>query len=245
MPVRPRASPVAGSGEDAARAFLLATLAAGFSWPDSASLERLATAAADVPAALALLGLPVPDGIEALFAAAPEQRRELERRYDALFVTGLAAPPRETAYELDKTARRAAELADVLGFYQAFGLGLAAPFEPDHLVVELEFLSVLLQKIRYFAETNDGEGFEVCEQAYRSFLSDHPARWYRIFVECLRAADPGPFYGVLGDLLEAMLDDEIRRLGIEPQRLERLVLEKPGPSSWACGAGPGAAAGRA
>jgi DMSO reductase family type II enzyme chaperone len=237
------ATAISGTREDAARAFLFATLAAGFSYPDRSTLERLASAAADVPEALRLLGVPVPDGIGELLASAPARQRELEGRYNALFVTGLAAPPTETAYELDKAARRAAELADVLGFYRAFGLGLAAPFEPDHLVVQLEFLSVLLQKIRHFAETGEEEGFAVCERAYRDFLADHPARWYSIFLERLRAADPGSFYGALADLLEELLKGEIGRLGLEPQRLERLVVEKPGPSSWACGAGPGAMAG--
>lgn len=240
MTARPDA--VSGTDQDSARAFLFALLAAGFSYPERGTLERVAEAAGEVPEALALLGSPVPAGLVEPLATAPARQRELEGRYNDLFVTGLAAPASETAYELDKTARRAAELADVLGFYRAFGLGLAAPLEPDHLVVELEFLSALLQKIRHFAENGEAEGFEVCSRAYRRFLEDHPARWYGIFLERLRGAQPGPFYGALADLLEEVLGGEVRRLGLEPQRLERVAVEKPGPSSWACGAGPGAAA---
>ncbi len=228
--------------EDAARAFLLAAMAVAFAYPSEENLRRLAAAAADLERALQQLGIGTPEVLHGILLAAPERHFELQGLYNQLFVTGLSAPISETAYELDKSARRAVELADVQGFYRAFGLRIGAPVEPDHLVAELEFLSALMQKIRYFAQAGEESGFEVSAKAYRDFLEDHLGRWYEIFTDRLEAATEDPFYRLWGGLLRGFLDREIVRLGLSPLRLSRYVSERPGPSSWSCGAGPGGAA---
>ena len=228
--------------EDAARAFLFAVMAVAFGYPSEENLMRLASSAADLEQALRTLGLESPGSLPEVLEDAAARHFDLQGLYNRLFVTGLAAPISETAYELDKSARRAAELADVQGFYRAFGLRIGAPVEPDHLVAELEFLSALTQKSRYFAERDEAAGFEVSAKAYRDFLEDHLGRWYGIFCERLEAATEDPFYRLFADLLRRLLDREITRLGLEPLRLSRYVSERPGPSSWCCGAGPGASA---
>ncbi len=227
--------------EEAARGLLWACLACAFSYPSGEMLERLEAAVPELERAAAILDLRLPEGLGRAIARARGRLGELQGLYNRLFVTGLQAPITETSYELDKTARRAAELADVLGFYRAFGIRLGAPLAPDHLVAELEFLSLLTQKSRYFAETGDEQGFEVAERAYRSFLEDHLGRWYEVFLDRLEAATEDPFYRALAALLRDWLGREVARLGVRPLKLTRLAPEPASASGWSCPAGPGAA----
>jgi len=225
----------------AGRAFLWAWLARAFAYPREDRLIELAEAAGEAVEVARALNLPVDSDLPERARAACGRLGGLQALYNRLFVVGLEVPPRETAYELDRTARRAAELADVGAFYRAFGLRIGAPLEPDHLVVELEFLSVLAQKIVYFAEAG-GEGLEVCEGAYRAFLLDHPGRWLSAFCARLEEVCEDPLLRAAGRLLEALAEAEIARLDLTPQRLSWRGVDAAAASSWPCGANPGAAA---
>src|SRR5262245_748672 len=60
-------------------------------------------------------------------------------------------PPNETEYSANSEPFfLAQQMADIAGFYRAFGLepSQASPERPDHLSVELEFMAVLLMKKR-------------------------------------------------------------------------------------------------
>ncbi|GBD41973.1 Chaperone protein TorD [bacterium HR39] len=226
------------------RAFLWAWLARAFSYPRADRLSELAQAAPEAVAVAGTLGVEADADLPERAAAAGARLGELQGLHNRLFVVGLEVPPRETAYELDRTARRSAELADVGAFYRAFGLRIGAPLEPDHLVVELEFLSVLAQKIAHFAEAGaEGEeGRAVCEEAYRAFLDDHVGRWIAAFCARLEEMCEDPFLRAAGRLLLALTEAEIARLGLDPQRLSWHGPDAAAASSWPCGAGPGAAA---
>ena len=138
------------------------------------------------------------------------------------------------AYELDKTARRVAELSDIEGFYRAFGLNLTAPIEADSLVAELEFLSVLLQKQMYARREGNGEGVEICQDAYRKFLTDHLGRWYEIFVRRLDEASEEEYYHRVGALLKAFLEKETQDLDGQNRKLSEYHAESFQGSTWTC-----------
>ena len=69
-----------------------------------------------------------------------------EPEYSRLFGVGLAATPYETEYDPLASARKGHRLADLLGFYEAFGVRLADHRKefPDHIAAELEFMAILL-----------------------------------------------------------------------------------------------------
>ncbi len=139
----------------------------------------------------------------------PAIRRE--RACNAVFglVVSQDCPPFETEYLPSRDAfQRAQELADIAGFYQAFGLQPAPRrgLRPDHVALELEFVAFLLEKIRMIcspavpaggrrrrsraASTPDrpaaetatrGEHEKICRDALRSFMTDHVAWWIPAF----------------------------------------------------------------
>lgn len=227
---------------DTARAFLYGFLAHGLSYPTEELLGTLRSALDDLEVAVETLAL---DGVAELAEAVDggEARvPELCAAHNALFATELLAPAAETAYELDKAARRAAELADIQGFYRAFGLELATPLEPDSLVAELEFLSLLLQKKAHAAAARQTDGEDICAKAYHDFLADHLGRWYRVFGERLRSGTEEPFYRAQTGLLTAFLDREVEGLTERPHRLRQYFKDAAEGTTWACRSCPAAGA---
>lgn len=226
---------LAGSA-DAARAFLYAYLSRCFAYPDPGFAE-LGPAGGDSIAAAATVALDPALAIDVAAALAPHSAESLAAEHTRIFTTGFAAPATETAYELDKAARRSAELADINGFYRAFGFALASPVEADGLVAELEFLSHLLHMRLHAEATGKGEGVEICGSAYRAFLTDHVGRWVETFVMRLDETDSS-FYRTVGRLLAALVAAEVAREGGTPTRVGEYRPEADGSSSWPCQVGP-------
>lgn len=79
-------------------------------------------------------------------------------------------------------------LADVAGFYRAFGLAVTGD-RPDHIVAQLEFLAVALLTEAEALEQNDTERAEVCARATRSFLRDHVGGWIDAWAARVSAID--------------------------------------------------------
>ena len=153
---------------------------------------------------------------------------DLEGEYHRLFHTELPATPYETEYGPQRAARKGPTLADILGFYQAFGFrpAPAAAELPDHIGVELEFLSLLLMKEADARGRGAGEEAAVAADAARKFLADHLGRWVPGFCRGLREAARDPFYRAAADLLEIFLEGEASRLGCSLGEAAGLV---PGP----------------
>jgi putative dimethyl sulfoxide reductase chaperone len=86
--------------------------------------------------------------------------------------------------------------------YQGCGLEIAEPLKgmPDHLIVELEFLSYLYQ----WAEDKD----------VGTFIKHH-FDWIPLLIERGRAAHPHPFYGSLLEFLGLFVEAERERLETE------------------------------
>lgn len=144
---------------------------------------------------------------------------DLQQEYARLFLARGLVSLHETAYgDGRRIAGRAAELADIGGFYAAFGLRIveADPDLPDHLCSELEFYSLLLVKLAYA----DGGGWspkrEITRRAAVKFLEQHLGRWTGALTEEIRAQSAACPYRELADLLEALIAAEIRRTRARP-----------------------------
>jgi putative dimethyl sulfoxide reductase chaperone len=199
------------------RASLYRLLGGALARPQAERLAELAAAAeALAPAVEPAVAEPL-----ARFAAVARQTDAavVGDEYVFLFDRGAKVPPYEGAWEdAPQLAGKAALLADVAGFYAAFGLvpGDAQPDVEDHIAAECEFMSALALKEAYALGESDDEGVAVTSAAQSRFVGDHLGRWSGMFADALRDASPLPYYGALADLLGAWMKTEIERLGTSP-----------------------------
>jgi TorA maturation chaperone TorD len=199
------------------RASVYRLLGGALARPRAERLAELATAADMLaPAVEPALAEPL-----ARFAAAAREAdaAAIGDEYVFLFDRAAKVPPYEGAWgEAPQLAGKAALLADVAGFYAAFGLmpGEAEPDVEDHIAAECEFMSVLALKEAYALAESDDEGAAITRAAQSRFVGDHLGRWSGTFAAALRDASPLPYYGALADLLGAWVTAEIERLRAAP-----------------------------
>jgi len=152
-------------------------------------------------------------------------------------------PLYELEYGEEHSYRQPQELADITGFYQAFGLrGTGNIHErPDHISLESEFVYVLLYKQAIALRASDLENAEICRQAYERFLQEHLAFWlpaltYRI----TKFAKPGLLYWLAEFAYEFVTQDcKKRDLRIGSENLiVRPVEEKVEAGCVSCQLGP-------
>jgi TorA maturation chaperone TorD len=150
---------------------------------------------------------------------------EFRRQHSALFEGAEACPLNESAYvRRDKGAI----LADLCGFYRAFG------FEPsdgvgervDHLTFELEFAAVLLVLIAGAAERNEQEHFEIAGNALSSFAQDHLGEWLPSAAARLAEVGAGSVYALFSVLLLDAWRSLLSNLGL-PGLAERPAASPP------------------
>ena len=152
-------------------------------------------------------------------------------------------PPYETLYTAAyaPTARHSQELADIQGFYRAFGVAVTpeAADRPDHMALELEFLSLLCQKEAHAVHAGMDEAASITRDARKAFLADHVGCWAGGFAARLEQHAAIPFYQELGRTLGGFVAWEMDRLGVKPAKM----AHDPAPSGdgddrMECGACP-------
>jgi TorA maturation chaperone TorD len=161
---------------------------------------------------------------EAIFRALPRSPDELNALYEKTFglLVSSACPPYEMEYIDQKfTFQRSQTLADVAGFYRAFGLEPARqhPERQDHLALELEFLASLLGLERYAGQQSEAvarQRGETCRLAYRRFLAEHVAWWTPTFARLLSLRSSDGFYAEVAQFLTAWTAAERALTGVAP-----------------------------
>ena len=204
------------------RAVAYGALARLFLPPDPSRVEALrGKGIPDLRDALARMGAG-PDllaGVERLAARlADADPGKLERAYEEVFDPsgGPRCPPNETVYTAvtpQHAMMKSFELADIAGFYRAFGVEMTPGTErPDHIAAELEFMHLLAMKEMVAAAEERGEErVQVCRDASGAFFRDHLGRWFIPFCERL-GEEGGPVYGEAAKILEGFLALESRSI---------------------------------
>ena len=135
---------------------------------------------------------------------------------------GQTAPLNETEYCRSTDAFfRAQQLADIGGFYKAFGLARSAEGRErlDHLSLDLEFMAHLMEKELFAAASSDPslrEKAGVCRDGQRNFLEAHLLLWVPGFAELLRTGTTAGLYAELDDSLAAFIVCERVRFSLAP-----------------------------
>jgi len=188
-------------------------LSLGFGEPDGDALDEIAAIARGLGArrgsrdAVAELA----EALEGVSAA------ELAGDFVRLFDGEVRCPPYEGSYEADPF-RHARQMADVAGFYRAFGAAVSGE-RPDHAGAELEFLSFLAARRVAALVAGEDEAAEVCLRAEDSFLLDHLGRWFPTFCRSVVRETTSPFYAALARLGERVVRRELSSRGLVPASL--------------------------
>jgi TorA maturation chaperone TorD len=164
----------------------------------------------------------------AALARLPQSAGELNELYEANFglLGGSKCPPYETEYVPSKFAfQRSNMLADIAGFYRAFGLQSSTVHadRPDHVARQCEFLAQLIELERQALRKATPEGqaqAEICQQALARFLHEHAAWWLPAFARLLARQNPGGFYEAIAEFLAALVAAERALAGVQPSHVE-------------------------
>lgn len=224
-----------------ARATLARFVAVLFGRPESDQLSRLKGFGVhtELARAEAVLGFEA-GRMDEVFASF-EKGAQAPEVYDRVLghTVRSECPPYELEYRTAEVFQQAQTLADIAGFYRAFGFDASGPLveRADHIVAEWEFLAVLALKESMAGRDEDAE---CCRDAQRAFLKEHAAVWMPAFFERIRRMEANCFLAKAADLAERVLRLWCVDLGVSvgPNWLELRPIEEE-DSTISCGA-PGA-----
>ncbi|MBI4442696.1 MAG: molecular chaperone TorD family protein [Acidobacteria bacterium] len=130
--------------------------------------------------------------------------------------------PYESEYGHEGLFQQPRQLAEIMGFYEAFGLTTRNEERerPDHISCELEFMDFLSRKEALALEMGDGATLEETRKAARLFLRDHVGRFGRALARLLAQQDSQGFFARLGCMLGDFLTLECSRVGVSPGPLQ-------------------------
>ncbi|MBK6515042.1 MAG: molecular chaperone TorD family protein [Polyangiaceae bacterium] len=111
------------------------------------------------------------------------------------------------------------DLADISGFYAAFGFARDETELVDNVAVELEFYSLLLMKRALLVERGDSEGISIVDAARRKFLEDHLGRFIGAIARRPEVSS-GHCYGPVFDWVHGLVAAECAALEVAPAPLD-------------------------
>ena len=103
---------------------------------------------------------------------------------------------------------RTQKLADLNGFYKAFGMEVESIERADHIATQTEFLSYLILKELVAIKKNLEEEIEICQKAFIDFHQEHFFDWAKMFSENLIEKVEGEFYPAAGKFLWGLICKE-------------------------------------
>lgn len=199
---------------DVARSDAYRLLAACFYEPDR-ELFLEENLGANLTSLMEELAVPAGEHCRRLEEGLRENRQEeLLVEYAALFLGpfGASAQPYGSVY-LEHSRQLMGESTMVVKkMYQDAGIGQEAEGPPDHISLELEFMSYLAQRIAQALASGDEAGFAEFSRRQREFYTVCLARWIPPFCNAIRENARLPFYGALADCLVAFIAAEPRRI---------------------------------
>ncbi len=234
------------------RSALYEALALMFAYPEAETLERADALLLDLAEHNVITSRGLGKYVERVGKAREGvDAARLAPVYFVLFEGSVLCSPHETEYIRDPLAK-GAQLADVAGFYAAFGLKVSSahPSTPDEIGTELEFMAHITRKEAYAVVRGWDERAAIARDAGRRFLELHLGRWAGSFAAdlCGRAdeaavtRDDPPtavWFHAVGELLQASVSADLAGLRVYPALLSTRYRD-PDEGSLVC---PMAAAG--
>jgi TorA maturation chaperone TorD len=161
----------------------------------------------------------VSEGEGVAAAGALANRAEFEALYHATFRGNMVISPFETDYTASHAFEQARDLADIGGFYRAFGLNAAKSGvdRSDHVAAELEYLCVLAWHEAEGKEAGDADRVEVARKARDEFLREHAGRWFEEFAKRCQQRDAPALFAATASLAAALVGEQLKAVGAKPR----------------------------
>lgn len=142
---------------------------------------------------------------------------------------GVTVSPYELTYIPGPLLTTTKKLADIAGFYNAFGLQIdpGQNDRKDHVVFQTEFLSELSRREALVKDEGDQEGIEIVVDAHAAFVEDHLGRWYWRLAEEVSKHDGG-FHAAVAAVLAALVELELDEFNADPD----WVPDHPEVTEW-------------
>lgn len=160
------------------------------------------------------------DAADRIFRSLPEDPEATEKAFIEVF--GHTLSKKTAPYELEHLQTKEVyhltqELADINGFYRAFGLEIDTKERADHIAVQAEFLAYLIMKEIHASNMTDGEeNMTISREAQRHFWRDHFGRWVKGFCQTLSEQANVQPYRAATDFLGRFIGIEVACLELEP-----------------------------
>jgi|ETN01SMinimDraft_1059929.scaffolds.fasta_scaffold178147_2 DMSO reductase family type II enzyme chaperone len=197
------------------RASLYGLFAKAFAYPNEETLSAIRSSTkivSDVLSATKFKKDLRKEALEFAKIASLTSLQELHNNYSRLFVGRRHCNLEESEY--DKAVfNRYHRLADVAGFYRAFGFEVSegSHQRADFIGTELEFMQVLMLKRLYADHQGWSAKAEVCLSTERNFIKEHLEWWVPLLCEKMQADSECPFYSSLSNFLDFFVRGEASR----------------------------------
>jgi len=126
----------------------------------------------------------------------------------------VVAPPYGSIYLDDSRTVMGASTVKVADFYHANGLHLADDFHelPDHVAVELEFMSYLSHRLRHAAASGNRTEAARLAALQREFLTTYLLPWLEPFTRAIVDDGESPFYQAIARCTAAFVKEDVAAL---------------------------------
>ncbi len=156
---------------------------------------------------------------------------EIKADYLSLFDIGRKVSPYETEYMAEKVSRKPFELADIAGFYAAFGFDVNEDTRNkealDHISIELEFMAILSWKEEYAREMKQDENLMIVQDARMKFFKEHFAKWGFFYCQQVCSLSESGFFKGLAAILQFVLNMECERYMLDVSLFDREMVREP------------------
>jgi TorA maturation chaperone TorD len=193
-----------------------------FLYPDEERLQNIQMIVRSILPGDSWRGQPFSPELERLLIRLDEidiqlQRRDIVNEYNRLFLIRALAPPHETYYTDADGQFRGKLTSDLAAEYLEAGLELATDLNelPDHISVELEFMSFLCDREILALDENRVQDGKRYWESQRKFVGQHLARWFPKMALRVREANPEHLYALVLQAAYAFLRHDLEYLGIQ------------------------------
>lgn len=147
----------------------------------------------------------------------------------------------ETEYGRERALVKGNELADIAGFYRAFGFETGGdgvqPEMIDHVSVELEFYALMMMKYDALMDAGDFAGAEIVLDGRKKFLKSHLGRFVGAIGD-RPGVKESSFYSSVFQYCQNLVSAECFKLGVEVEP-EQWIGSSSGSEAMACGGSAG------